>query len=111
MPAYVVYGWAVFSTTQRRNRVVTRATQVATDNGFTPSSRVKGYPPGVTSINYTATATGDGMTAGNTYPAAQICYEHSNQELVAQAELLIQGEMETQGWLYGNFGTWADFSA
>lgn len=110
MAKYVVYGMAVFTTAQRRNRVATTATNAATTNGFTPTSRVPGYPPGVVSGTYKATETGDGMTAGNTYPSLTLAYEHTNQELVAQAELAIQDEMNSQGWLYGQVGTWTDVS-
>lgn len=110
MAKYIVYGMAVFTNAQRRNRVVTQAQTLATNGGFAPSSRVPDYPPGTTSFNYTATETGDGMTKGNTYPAARICYEHTDQQAVADAELLIQDEMNSQGWLYGQVGTWTDVS-
>lgn len=110
MPAYVVFGMAVFSTAQRRDRVASQAQNLATTNGFTPSSRVPGYPPGVTPFTYVAEETGEGMAAGDSYPAVRICYEHTDQAVVAEAELLIQDEMNRQGWLYGQVGTWTDVS-
>lgn len=103
---------AVFSTAARRNRVATRASALAADNGFVPSGRVAGYPPGVTSFSYTAPPGSDepGVVGGSSYPAVQVSYEHTDQQLIAQAELLIQEEINTQGWLTGTFGTWTDVS-
>lgn len=104
MAVYVVFASVGFTTATRRNRVATRAQEQATANGFTPSSRVPGYPPGTVTFNDTTT------TPGTTYPSVSICYEHTDQALIAQAEQVIQDEINAQGVVTGNYGTGTDVS-
>jgi hypothetical protein len=105
MPAYVVFASVGFTTVTRRNRVATKAQEQAAANGFTPSTRVPNLPAGTVSFNDSTTV------EGTTYPSVSICYEHTDQELVAQAEHVIQAEIAAQGVVTGWYGTWTDFSA
>ena len=105
MPMYVVFASVGFTTVTRRNRVATKAQEQAAANGFAPSSRVPNMRPGTVSFNDTTTL------PGTTYPSVSICYEHTDQELVAQAEHVIQAEITGQGVVTGWYGTWTDFSS
>ena len=110
---HVVYGWSVYTTTQRRDRVANRARTAATNNGFLPSLRIPGYEPGgVITYNWTAPTPSPDVNvfAGQTYPAVRLCYETNDKALADAADAEIQSEMESQGWIQGSHGVWTDNS-
>lgn len=101
----VIYGQAMFTAANRRDQVVRRWERAAASGGFTPSTLVAGFGPGIVSFNYVVPADDEQQTPGATLPAFNMAYQTEDAALAAQAQRAVEDELEAQGWVAGGFGT------
>lgn len=126
----VIWGLGLFTTANRRNQVVNRWNNAATVGGFTPTSVVPNFGPGMVTYNHLYVAdpgnpwtpapskdqepifnpnppkvASEGLVDGQTYAAFHMAFEHVNYATIEQAAAAVEDEMRRQGWLFGSFGT------
>ncbi|SDN78802.1 hypothetical protein [Geodermatophilus sp. DSM 45219] len=102
--ALYLYGDVVFTSTTRRNNMVTQWTKSASRGGF-ENVQLDRYGPGLVTYTYTHVGTGHPtLVDGNNYPAFHFCVSHTDPAIIDAAQTEMSNALRTNAVAWGFFG-------